>query len=234
MAAQLCATPRPALIGFAALSVVLAVLNWAPWLGRAESGALDYAGGALAYLLSLGAIYVAATLMIERPRSWMGLGKFIATFLAMIAPVAIAVGLVLAELPLAFIVLVAPLLLIGIFLLSFLQGWPLLQATSRRWIGPKTAWALTKGIRWPLFIGSSITGSLTRMGPDIAAAQGATEKGLAIAGDGLLTFLSLAFAAAFTVEAWRHMQARLDETKVAPTTPVGRLISSAASREPRA
>jgi len=209
--AELGTLPRPALIGFGLVGALSAAWDFAFWFHRPRLTAWDYAGCTVLVGASLVLSYGVCMEMIGRRRSWGGLVRFLATVAAMVAPLVLGL-VIIAMAPGAKGGLGAALacLLLAIFCLSFLQGWPVLQATSDSLVGPWAAFKATKGLRWPLFLASSLTGTVNRFVPSISTADNLAGAGLLAVLGGVVSAFSLMLAAAIAVTAWRHMATRAD------------------------
>ena len=204
--AELGTMPRIALIWFAILGALSASLDLVSWLHRPRFTPIDYLGLAVLVGASLTATYGGSMKMIDRSWSYKGLFRFVATALAMLSPIALALAfLSLARVSQGWVAASLAASLLGITFLSFLPGWPILQATSRRFVGPWAALKLTKGLRWQLVLASVLTSSLNKAVPSTSTAENFTGASLLAALSGVVTCFSLMLAAAIAVSAWKHM-----------------------------
>jgi hypothetical protein len=204
--AELGAMPRLALVCFGGIGALSASLDLAFWLHRPRLEPLDYLGIALLLGVSLLATYAASMKMVECRWSYGGLARFLATALAMLSPILLALVFIgLAPGNQLWLAASLAASLLSIVFLSFLPGWPILQATSPRIVGPWAAFKATKGLRWQLFLVSSLTASLNKAVPSMSTAEDIAGAGLLAALGGVVTCFSLMLAAAIAVSAWKHM-----------------------------
>lgn len=200
--------PRGALVWFGAAGALSAALDLAFWLHRPRLTPFDYAGWALLAGASFLLTYGACMAMIGHRRSWAGLARFLATILVMIAPILLCLALVVWA-PGGSLRLAPALaaLLLGAVFLTFLPGWPILQAASPRPVGLGAAFRSTKGLRRDLFVTAVVTSTINTAAPRISTADTLAAAGVLAVLGGVITFFSLLMAAGIAVAAWRHMTA---------------------------
>ena len=204
--AEIGTIPRTALIWFGAVGALSALSDLSFWFHKPRLTPLDYVGWALLVSASFLSTYSACMEMIGCRRSWGGLSRFIATLLVMLSPILVAIALLaLAHGDQRTLAASLVASLLGIIFLSFLPGWPVLQVTSPRLIGPWTAFKSTKGLRWQLMLASVLTSSLNKAVPQISTADNLLAAGLLAVLGGIVTCFSLMLAAAIAVSAWKHM-----------------------------
>ena len=214
--AEFGAMPRRGLLYAGAVGLASATFDLVHWLHRTKAPTLDYVGVLVLLAVWFPAAYAMSMLMIQTRLSWRGFGKFLATTLAMVSPVLLAIAALLIATRFAShaglvltIVLAAVMSLVGIVLLTLLSGWPILQAISPRLVGPITALKATEGLRWPLVVASFAQSALNRAGPDTSTAGDLPTVCLLAAVNGLVACGSLMLAVSLAVVAWRHMASRV-------------------------
>lgn len=204
--AELGAMPRLTLFYFGGVGALSALLSIIAWPHRPRLELMDLLGLALLIVAAPLATYGGAMKMIEHPLSFRGLALFLTTFLAMflpILPATVFMGLASSNQLWAAASLLASLL--GLLLITFLPGWPIMQSTSSQFVGPWTAFKSTEGLRWQLFLSAFLTSGLNKALPPMSSAQDlASACVLAVLG-GIITCLTLMLATAIAVSAWRHM-----------------------------
>lgn len=208
--AELRRAPR-SLIAFAIAGLVSVGLDMLRWSHGAGPRLENQATPPLLVIIAMTLVYVAGMRMIGRTPSWRSAGKYLATLVLMFLPMLVALALLVTART-AGLFLAVPFVLAALFVMSFLQGWPLLQATSTGWIGPARAWSATRGLRLQLVLAAILIGAINRSAPDIPKAADLQHAVLLAAGGGVVVFVSLMTTTAVAVLACRHMQAVLAQT----------------------
>jgi hypothetical protein len=204
--AELGSMPRLTLVYFGGVGALSALLSIIAWPHRPHLEWMDTLGLALLLVASLLATYGGAMKMIGHPWSYRGLALFLTTLLAMflpILPATVFMGLTSGSQLWAAASLLASLL--GIILITFLPGWPIMQATSSQFIGPWAAFRSTEGLRWQLFLSAFLTNGLNKALPPMSTAEDLASASVLAGLGGIITCLTLMLAAAIAVSAWRHM-----------------------------
>ena len=209
------AMPRRGLVYAGAVGLTSATFDLVHWLHRTEAP-LDYVGILVLLAVWSPTAYAMSMLMIQARWSWRGFGKFLATTLAVVSPVLLAIAVLLVAKTFAghaglvlTIVLAAALSLVGVVLVTLLSGWPILQAVSPRFVGPTAALKATEGLRWPLVMASFAQSALNRAGPNTSTAGDLPTACLFAAVNGLVACGSLMLTVSLAVVAWRHMASRV-------------------------
>ena len=160
--------PLKAIIYIGAVSVAAEGLGLLLW--KQDLSGLAYAAVVVIAFAWFGALYTAASMMLEaRPSLW-GFGKFLLTGLVMAAPLGLALLLIIVGVKTSITATYLSgglLLLGGMVLIALLAAWPITQAVSRRWVGPIIALRATKGHRGGLIYVALILGALNRLIPSI-------------------------------------------------------------------
>lgn len=209
--AELGSIPRRGLIYFGAFAMVMAGLDLLAWSHRPTYMAVDYALGTAALLAWLVAAYSITMSMVERPASVRGFGKFFAASTGLVLLPIIGFALILFGAAANFGALTAlgVALIVGGFVAgSLLVGWPILEATARRPIGPFQAIRMAKGIRRQLFFASLIVGGMTGGIPDTSSADDFGTAALIAVVGGLASTGGSMIALSFAVAAFKFMDQR--------------------------
>lgn len=204
---QLKAMPRRGFVEAGVLGALFAGYGLLSWSRPAEPDWLGYAIMAASTSALVLTTYSITMLLAGARRSLSGFLKFALTSLAMLAPVAVTLGLLLVSLKfykhaLALVPILA-FMLASVGVLIFLPAWPLAQALASRAVGPMRMLRATKGHRGALFTVSFVTGAFNRVVPDIDKARSFLEAGLIALADTAVTFATLVLGASIAVTAWK-------------------------------
>lgn len=202
---ELGAIPRDALIWFASLGALSGALSLVSWLHRPQIALIICLGVTIA-LSSLVATYSSAMKMIGFRSSYRNLVRFTVTTLAMMAPIGLAFFfIIMARSDDAWVVPAIVSTLMALAFVTWLPGWPILQATSRYLVDPWTAFKLTKGLRLPLVMTGMLMSGLNKAAPSTSTAESLTSAIILAALNGASYTCSLMLAVAIAVSAWKHM-----------------------------
>lgn len=168
------------------------------------------------YVLSAGllagwafVVYAVSMMLAGNPFGIVSFAKYLGTAFATVVPMVVALGLLLllVRLEAGVLVLIALLLM---FLASIptmlLPGWPILQTTSTKLVGPVAALRLTRGFRLPLILSGFALGAINRVVPASSATDEFTTVCLLAAVGGIATMFSAMFGLSVSVAAWRLMK----------------------------
>lgn len=161
--------PRRGLIYFGAFAIVTAALEFLTWLHRPTYTVLDDTALIAAMVAWMVAAYAVAMSMIESPPSFGGFAKFVASSLAVVLPPILGLVCLLMAARAnigGLAALGGALFIAGLVVASLLVGWPLVEATAQRPVGPVGALRMTKGMRWQLFFASLVIAGVSRGVPD--------------------------------------------------------------------
>jgi hypothetical protein len=163
--AELGGMPGRGLLLFGALAAFNAGAALLTWTHRPMVTPFDFALTAAGVIAWLAIAYWVAMSMVEHSPSWRGLGKFVATTMALALPPIIGVLAVVTSHRFhngALAALGAGLVLMGLIGCMLLVAWPLLEATSSRLVGPLRAFQMTRGLRWQLVFMAILPGAFAR------------------------------------------------------------------------
>ena len=195
-----------ALIG--AVSAASAASEMFLWADDSTFTAADYVLGA-GLLAGWAIVVYAVSMMLAGNRfGIVSFAKYMATACATVLPIFVALSLLLlfSILDAGGIVLIAVLpMLASLIPMMLLPGWPILQATSAKLVGPVEALRLTSGFRWPLILASFALGAINRIVPASSATDEFTTVCLLAAIGGVVSMFSAMFGLSVSVAAWRLM-----------------------------
>jgi hypothetical protein len=143
------------------------------WSHRPDVMLIDYAVGAALLLGWSVLLYAVSMTMMDSRLSVGGFMRFIITSVAKMLPTALALGLLWLSAIYksgAGMAFSGVLLIVSLFFVMLLPGWPVIQAKSTKLIGPLAALGATLGIRWSLVIAGFVTGGVNRALPAISSA----------------------------------------------------------------
>lgn len=155
--------------------------------------------------------YATTMAMLPTNISIVGAIKFGVTGLALFFPSLVSFGLLLLIGRSSSIV--GLILLLALFAFTFvvvpiLYGWPVMQAASARWVGPRAALRRTRGIRWQLVIASMVVSGTNRGLPRASPSDDLWVAALMVFLEAVISTFSLLLVVSISVAAWRHMTAR--------------------------
>ncbi len=211
--AELGGIPRLGLIYLGLLGVASAGSELFLWSHRPALLPLDIAILAVVVAASVVAIYAVSMMMIAARCSVQGLIKFVATWIAMALPVLLSLGLLIVASRASYGAGVAAsvvLLLASIVILALMPGWPLRQAVSTTFVGPREAFRSTYGFRWQLIAGALIAGNINRVVPSVADSHDLWTACFIAAVGGIAAVGSAMVGLAISVSAWRRMQQTIE------------------------
>ena len=200
--------PRRGLIYLGIFAIIVAAIDLLTWAHRPTYSATDYAILAAATAAWVAVAYSISMLMIESPPSLRGLVKFLASSIALVLLPVIGFASLLAGLSAkmgAVAALGAALIAAGLVVGSLLVGWPILEATSQRRVGPLQAIRLTHGLRWQLFAAWLVLGGMTRGVPDTSSTDDFGTAVLLAAVNALASTLVSMIALSIAVAAYKFM-----------------------------
>lgn len=198
--------PLPALMALASLAAASEGLGYA-----IRSFGADPVVVALAITLIISGFvvsYLASMTMVDAPRSLRGFGAYAGVAVLVALPAVAGLALLLIS-NTAGIPLLVPLGLVlaltGLVAAPLLCAWPILQAVSPRFIGPREAFRRTSGMRWALLIAAFALGAISRL--DFPAPPGeftaVTAGSMAL--NALIGVISTVVAIATSVAAFKRM-----------------------------
>ncbi len=155
-------------------------------------------------------IYALSMMMIASPASLLSFIKYLAAAIAALIPFGAAIGLMFLAGALGWAILMAiamATLLVLFFGASLLSGWPILQATSTKLIGPVAALKLTRGFRWPLVMAGMALGGLNRLVPSPSESDSFAAVSVLSGAGAIVSAFTGMFAVSISVAAWRLMLA---------------------------
>jgi len=203
--------PRRELLQLAAGGAAVAASSLIFWSHKPDVLPIDYAMSA-ALLLGWGALLYAVSMKLMGSRlSMTGFIRFSATSLVMMLPAPI----LLALLWLSAIYKIGPgialsgvLFVAWLIFMMLLPAWPILQATSAKFIGPLTAIRATRGIRWPLVMAGFLTAGLNRAIPKASSAMDVWSALILAILDGAIAIFFAMLAISIGVAAAKLMLAK--------------------------
>lgn len=209
--AELGSIPRRGLIWLGAFAIVVAAMDLLTWTHRPTYTAADYAMLAATMAAWVAAAYSISMSMVKKPSSARAFAKFLASsFAVVLLPIiGFASLLVGASANMGAVVgLGVALIVAGLVAGSLLVGWPILEATSQRPVGPLRAIRMTKGLRWQLFFASLVLGGLMRGIPDTSTTDDFGTAVLLAAVNALGSALVSMVALSIAVAAFKFMSTR--------------------------
>lgn len=207
--------PRRGLVYFGILAAVAAAVDLATWPHRLNYAAADYAMLGVVVATWVVAAYMISMSMVERPPSLGGFARFLVASLALASLPIAGIAALLAGAG-ALAALGVALIGMGVVSGALLVGWPILEATSQKLIGPLRAIGMAKGIRRQLFFAWLIMGGLTRSLPATSTAEDFGTAILLATVNALASTLVSMIALSLAVAAYKFMSARM------PVPPVRR------------
>lgn len=214
--------PRAGLIYIGCWSVVSAFIDLLYWTNRphflpGNLPPIDYAISAVLIIGWLVVAYSVAMLMTGTRWSTVSLGRFFATSVAMALPALLAIGLILLTPPPGTVWMFAVVVVLSLGALvvfALLPGWPVLQATSMKLVGPAAAFRSTKGMRMSLFATSFIVGGLNRVVPTMSSAHDFPTACILAVANGAVLFVSMVIGLSIAVAAWRRMLPEIETSNI--------------------
>ncbi len=198
--------PVPALAALASLAAVSEGLSYA--MRSSGSDPLLIAAAVIVIISGGGVSYLASMTMVDAPRSLKGFGAYAGIAVLVALPAAAGLALLLLS-NAAGIPLLVPLgllmALVGLIAAPILCAWPILQAVSPRFIGPREAFRRTSGIRWALLLAAFALGAISRLDFPVPPGEFTAITAGSMALNALIGVISTIVAIATSVAAFKRM-----------------------------
>lgn len=188
-----------------AASAAAEIFLWAP---ESTLTAGDYVMSAGLLIVWAFVVYAVSMMLAGSRFGAVGFAKYMATAVATALPLLAALGVLIlfARLEAGGLVLIAALAMFASLIpMMLLPGWPVLQATSTKPVGPLSALRLTRGFRWPLILAGFALGAINRVVPAASATDEWTTVCLLAVFGGIVSAFSAMFGLSVSVAAWRLM-----------------------------
>ncbi|WP_421731579.1 hypothetical protein [Brevundimonas sp.] len=211
--AELGTIPKIGLLYLALCGAALAASDLLSWAHGPALRTEDYVVGLVLTTGWAVAIYSVSMMMMGARTSPLGFAKFVATSIAMLMPLLVSIALFVVAvkansgvgIAVSCVVFVAAL---GVT--ALLPGWPLLQATTEKFVGPLTAFASTKGYRWPLIMGALVISAINRAATKVSDADDFSTAAVLALVDGTVAVASTAAGLSIAVVAWKLMRLKIE------------------------
>ena len=203
--------PKAGLAMIGGVSAASAAAEIYLWAHGSTVTAADYVIGA-GLLVGWAVVVYAVSMMLAGNRSGIvSFAKYMTTAFATVLPMLATLCLLLLFVGLgagglALIMLVP--MFASLIPMMLLSGWPVLQTTSNKLVGPVAALRLTNGFRWPLILAGFAMGAINRVVPGASATDELTTVCLLAAVGGVASAFSAMFGLSISVATWRLMTAR--------------------------
>jgi len=177
------------------------------WWQGVEAGPFRWFEAGIQLLLTLGAIYLAASDILNSRVTWLGSLRFIATAVLLFLPFAATFGILILIKPLISegwrLIILFGGVLFGMAVIALLPAWPLAQAVQTTLVSPLMILRSTRGHRGGLILISFALGAINKADfiPAMRTANNFGEAALIAAGQSLMGFVSIAFTASIAATA---------------------------------
>lgn len=202
--------PKAGLAMIGVVSAASAAAEIYLWTHGSSVTAADYVIGAGLFGGWAAVVYAVSMMMAGSRVEIVGFAKYMATAFAAVLPMLAALGLLLLFMVLGAgglaLIMLAP-MFASLIPIMLLPGWPILQATSSKLVGPAEALRLTKGYRWPLILAGFALGAINRAVPTTSATDELTTVCLLAVVGGVASAISAMLGLSISIAAWRLMTA---------------------------